>query len=248
MRYPLVFAYHDVSPHLRLSGNWVPPEVFRRHLSFLSKRFRPMDPKALSFPLPYDAFLLTFDDALEGVHRWAFPIMEEVGVKGAVFVITAFIGKRNLWDAHFGVPVRHMDRSAIIELHRSGWLVGSHTVSHRSLTTLPDRQLRYELEYSKKYLEDLIGEEVVAVAYPFNIYNRKVLSVAAEVGYRWGFAGPSYRRPFGRINVPRIPVMLPDLTLRHKLLPLYALVDVALTLPSRLTPLYHSLLNALRRR
>ena len=231
-----MFAYHDVSPTPRLSGNWVLPAVFKRHLRSLLRSFRPLNPKVIDFPLPKDAFLITFDDALEGVYRHAYPIMEEHGLKGVLFVITGFVGRRNLWDATFGVSVKHMERSAIIELNRSGWLVGSHTVSHRALTTLTDRALRYELEYSKKYLEDLVGEEVWALSYPFNLYNDKVLRVAREVGYRWGFSGPSLRGTFTSLNVPRIPMMLIDLTVKHKLLPFWALADILITAPSRLTP------------
>ncbi len=252
MRYPLIFAYHDVSPTPRLSGNWVLPGVFKRHISYLLKVFQPLPPHALEFPIPTQGFMITFDDALEGVYRYAYPITEEYGIKGAVFVVTGFIGKRNVWDATFGTSVRHIDRSAILELSDSGWIVGSHTVSHRALISLPEGEIRRELEYSKKYLEDLTGKEVWAVSYPFNLYDRRVLKLAREIGYRWGFSGPSLKAHFTPLNVPRIPVMLIDLTLRHKLLPPWAVVDMLLTAPSRLTPPFmrarELLLNALRRR
>ncbi len=195
---------------------------------------------------------MTFDDALEGVHRYAYPIMEDRGLKGIVFVITGFIGKRNVWDAHFGVSVRHMDRSAILELSEAGWVVGSHTVSHRALTTLTEDEIRWEMEYSKKFLEDLTGREVWAISYPFNLYDPRVLRLAEETGYRWGFSGPSLRKNFTPLNVPRIPVMLIDLTLRHKLLPLWTIVDMMMTAPSRLTPPFmrvrEAVLSVLRRR
>jgi len=178
--------------------------------------------------------------------------MEDKGVKGIVFVVTDFIGKRNLWDAHFGITVRHMSRSAISELSGSGWMIGSHTVSHAALPNLPESRLRYELEYSKKYLEDLTGKEVSAIAYPFNLYDARTLDMAREVGYRWGFAGPSLKGTFTPLNIPRIPMFLIDVTLRHKMLTFWTAVDVLTTLPSRLTPLYMSIrdrtLNAFRKR
>ncbi len=252
MRYPVVLAYHDVSPRPRLSGNWVPPCSFRNHVRFLLKRLKPLDPIRLSLPLPKEGFLITFDDALEGVYRHAYPIMEETGIKGVVFVVTAFIGRKNLWDAHFGTTVRHMSRSDISELSDAGWLIGSHTVSHAALPYLPGDRLRYELEYSKKYLEDLTGKEVSVIAYPFNMYDPRTLNMAREVGYKWGFAGPSLKKNFTPLNIPRIPVFLPDVSLRHKMLPLWTVVDVLATLPSRLTPLYMGLreriLNAFRKR
>ncbi len=252
MRYPVVLAYHDVSPYPRLSGNWVPPCSFRNHVRFLTGKFNRIDPLNLPFPLPEDGFLITFDDALEGVHRYAYPVMEDAGVKGIVFVVTGFIGRKNLWDAHFGITVRHMSRSAISELSKAGWLIGSHTVSHTALPRLSEDQLRYELEYSKKYLEDLTGKEVSAIAYPFNMYDLRTLNMAREVGYKWGFAGPSLKGGFTSLNVPRIPVFLPDITLRHKVLNFWTAVDILTTLPARLTPLYMGLreriLNAFQRR
>ncbi|NPA80181.1 MAG: polysaccharide deacetylase family protein, partial [Thermotogae bacterium] len=225
------------------AGNWVFVGQFKRHLNYLLRKFTPLE--HLRLPLPRDEFLITFDDALNGVYENAYPLMRERGLKGAIFVITDFIGRRNLWDATFGFPRRHMDKSAIVELSEAGWIIGSHTTSHRALTHLNDRELRRELEYSKKYLEDLIGRPVITLAYPFGLYDVRVVRMAERVGYRWGFAGPSLGGKFGSMNVPRIPVNLPDVFLGPKLWEACAPVDILLTLPSKLTPIYQRMRSLL---
>ncbi len=241
MRYPLVLAYHDVSPHFRLTGNRVYPSQFKKHLLGLLRRFSPVDPNGMSYPLPRDGFLLTFDDALRGVYEYAYPIMEALGVKGMVFVVAGFMGKKNLWDATFGRPSEHMGKREIRALHSSGWVIGSHTLTHRALTFLPRKEVEEELRISKEILEDVIGDEVWAIAYPFNRYNDEVLKLAMESGYSWGFAGPSLRGKFSPLNVPRIPVFITDCSIKIKLNPLTTLLDMAFTSPSILTPVYQRL-------
>jgi len=39
-----------------------------------------------------------------GVYENAYPIMEGMGIKGIVFIVVDYIGRRNLWDAHFLTP------------------------------------------------------------------------------------------------------------------------------------------------
>jgi peptidoglycan/xylan/chitin deacetylase (PgdA/CDA1 family) len=66
-----------------------------------------------------------------------------------------------------------------------GFQIGSHTITHRNLTTLDDAELKWELEASKTILETLTQQEVPWFAYPFGHYDSRVVEAVARAGYRY---------------------------------------------------------------
>ena len=72
----------------------------------------------------------------------------------------------------------------------TGLSVGSHGHSHRKLAGLDDETQRRELADSRRILEDRLGREVAALAYPYGwpgAYTAETKALAAEVGYRAAF-------------------------------------------------------------
>jgi peptidoglycan/xylan/chitin deacetylase (PgdA/CDA1 family) len=73
----------------------------------------------------------------------------------------------------------------------TGLSVGSHGHSHRKLAGLDVDAQRRELADSKQILEDRLGREVAALAYPYGwpgAYTAETRALAAQVGYRAAFA------------------------------------------------------------
>lgn len=68
----------------------------------------------------------------------------------------------------------------IMEIAALGHEIGSHTCTHKDLRKCDGETLIYELRDSKKFLEDLLGKEVLGLAYPWGFYNSKVLEVASK--------------------------------------------------------------------
>ena len=200
--HPLLLQYHQVGPPVR-GGTWVTPRQFRAHLRWLEQRF----------PLPRDrdhllrilrggsGTVITFDDALLDVYREAFPVLSTFGGVGMVFVVTGCMGRRVSWDATFGKRLYHMDREHLLELHRAGWVVASHTHTHPDLTRLTPREREWELRRSREVLEDLLQTEVLFLSYPFNRFNSAVMEDVRRAGYRMAFAGYSGNAyPFSRFR------------------------------------------------
>jgi peptidoglycan/xylan/chitin deacetylase (PgdA/CDA1 family) len=72
----------------------------------------------------------------------------------------------------------------------AGLSVGSHGHSHRKLAGLDGDSQRRELADSKRILEDRLGREVAALAYPYGwpgAYTAETKALAAEAGYRAAF-------------------------------------------------------------
>jgi peptidoglycan/xylan/chitin deacetylase (PgdA/CDA1 family) len=74
----------------------------------------------------------------------------------------------------------------ILEMQRKGVSFGSHTASHPILVNAPIEQVRWELATSKAVLEERLGEEIRAFAYPSGRrrdFDDRTISCLREVGY-----------------------------------------------------------------
>jgi peptidoglycan/xylan/chitin deacetylase (PgdA/CDA1 family) len=62
---------------------------------------------------------------------------------------------------------------------------GSHTASHRILTTLTDKEIQDELMRSKETLiaEKAVDSSFVPFSYPNGNYNEKIVNMVREAGY-----------------------------------------------------------------
>ncbi len=131
--------------------------------------------------VPERTYLITFSDGYRGVHEYAWPILREHRIPFVVFMHTGFVGSsqgrpKMTWD-----QLRELDRSGLGR-------VESQTVSHpEDLRKLSDEALAREFMDSKKKLEDELGREVTAVAYPNGKFDERVAQTAKECGYRLGF-------------------------------------------------------------
>jgi peptidoglycan/xylan/chitin deacetylase (PgdA/CDA1 family) len=60
----------------------------------------------------------------------------------------------------------------------------SHAVTHRPLRGMPEPEMHRELAESKRELERMLSREVAYLAIPGNWYDRKVMRLARQVGYK----------------------------------------------------------------
>lgn len=129
-------------------------------------------------------FLLVFDDGYECVHRHALPFLSEIGYRAVVFVPYGFIGSYNDWDHQLlGRNFRHLNREQLRDMISAGWQIGSHAISHVSLTQLSESQLVDELSRSRRLLEDEFGVAVEWISFPFSRYNDRILATAVKAGF-----------------------------------------------------------------
>ncbi len=143
---------------------------------------------------------VTFDDGYENLIDNAIPELEKRAIPAMIFIPTGSLGKTPGWitnpkNRNIDEPVMNDNQVRSI---RSGLIkIGSHSVTHRDLTRLPEEEVMTELTDSRKYLEELLGEKVRSFAFPFGLYNDTVLSLSRRAGYNKVFccwpAYPSYR-------------------------------------------------------
>jgi peptidoglycan/xylan/chitin deacetylase (PgdA/CDA1 family) len=134
-------------------------------------------------PLPGRAVALTFDDGYEDFAAEAWPLLHRYGFTATVFVVAGHVGAWNAWDAIFGERLRLMDWEALRDLAARGVAIGSHSVTHRPLTSLSTPDLFDELQSSRQLIEDRLDRAVTTFAYPYGDFDGAVQDAARRAGY-----------------------------------------------------------------
>ena len=185
-----VFQFHKITRVFEFGGTSNTPEQFEAFVKMIvAAGHVPIVPSDLDKPQGPRPVIISFDDGYHSLHEHALPILLKHRVKALVFLITGYIGRKNVWDlALFGHREQHLNWPEIKAMRRAGIEFGSHTVTHADLTRLSDEQLDDELGRSKEVIEEKIGP-IDSISFPFNRTSERVKTAAIKAGYRYGFGG-----------------------------------------------------------
>ena len=97
--------------------------------------------------------------------------------------------KENTWDyLDEGRTFPLLERSQILEMNKYGIEFGAHTMNHVDLTKVEVSEAKQEIEGSKKTLEQLLGKEVTAFAYPYGSVNETIKELVKKAGFKYGIS------------------------------------------------------------
>ena len=185
-----ILAYHKVSPHAEFGLTTVNPQIFHDHIDYLHQNgYTTLTFHDLMQPnltMPAKPIIITFDDAYQCIYEYALPLMDKYGFKSVIFVVSGFIGRDNSWEA-FGIQrgYQHLSHTELIELHRQGHEIGSHTVTHPYLPVLTTAQVNLELGDSKSRLEDTVGQTVISFCYPYGKSSPRLEQLLTQNEYKF---------------------------------------------------------------
>jgi len=184
----LIMTYHRITDDDAVTGFYdVPVSRFRQHVARIA---------ACKGDL---RVVITFDDGTRD-HLRAAHILADLGLRGVFFLVLDRLNQPG-----------YLDERNVADLVDLNQIVGSHTVTHRQLPTLSDKELRRELAESRTRLEALSDTTIDWFAPPGGHYDRRSLSVARATGYRfvrtmdWGYA-PSLDSPVDAL-LPTVPML-----------------------------------------
>jgi peptidoglycan/xylan/chitin deacetylase (PgdA/CDA1 family) len=217
-----VLLYHKIdrpAPDSRVRGGFTPPARFARQMAYLKKHgfvFYTASELIEHFrehgEFPRRAVTLTFDDGWKDNYTNAFPILKRLGIKATIFLIPSCIGQTSAKAQADGESGReHLSREEILEMSQHGIEFGSHSMNHRLLHEIAPRDVEFEIEESKRQLENLLQRSCKVFAYPAGFFTEQARRVLEKTGHVAAFTtvyGPS--DPLDLYALNRIEVLRRD--------------------------------------
>jgi len=117
-------------------------------------------------------FTTSWDDG-HPLDRRLADLLDKYGLNG-----TFFVPRRNVE----GRPV--IESQLLAEL-AARFEVGGHTLDHKILVTLSEREQKYQISEGKKWQEDVIGKETTGFCYPQGKQNAAIRGLVKNAGYRY---------------------------------------------------------------
>lgn len=108
--------------------------------------------------------VITFDDGYADAYTTALPTLQKYHFIGTFFIIRNFVGKTN-----------YLSQSQISKMQKAGMEIGSHTLDHVGLASLPFSTQKKQIFQSK--------QKASVFCYPFGKYDNTSISLVKEAGY-----------------------------------------------------------------
>ena len=175
MKIPILL-YHSISNDnspMSLNINFFENQMkYLKNNGFQTVDFNEIDPNLKS----KKQIIITFDDGYKDILNNALPILKKYNFKATSFFVTNLIGQNNSWDVKKKSYIKKeiMNPSDILQWISSGMHIGSHSHNHVDLTKISEEKLLYELEFSKKFLEDKFDNKNNIFCYPYGKVNENV--------------------------------------------------------------------------
>lgn len=120
--------------------------------------------------LPKPIVSLTFDDAFTNFYHNALPLFDKYDMDGTIYLVSQDFNAQD-----------YMTPTQLNALKAYGFEMGSHSVTHAHLPQLSLEELRFELEESKRVIEERLGGKIEHFATPYGEYNDQVLKEIMKV-------------------------------------------------------------------
>jgi peptidoglycan/xylan/chitin deacetylase (PgdA/CDA1 family) len=193
MRAP-VLIYHKIDipgKDILVRGAFTAPKRFARQLAYLKKQgFNFYTASELiehylnHGDFPPKAVALTLDDGWQDNYTNAFPILKDLGVKATIFLVPSCIGKTTDSVVPEGEkPRAHLSLENIREMSAFGIEFGSHSVNHKHLHRISPEEVTFEVEESKKQIEDLLQKPCRTFCYPAGFFDETAKQAVKNAGY-----------------------------------------------------------------
>jgi len=180
-----ILTYHEIGENSKNNYN-ISVNEFTRQMRLLHElRYNTLSLKELAesqLDPSKSFFVLTFDDGHKSNFNIAAPILKQFGFKAIFFISTGLIDRNDSF----------MNWRQVIELHNSGHSIQSHAHSHRFLNHLTDEEVIFELRQSGNLIKENTEISPKAFSCPGGRYNKRVMDIAKELGYKRMFTSKPY--------------------------------------------------------
>jgi len=201
----MILCYHCVTPRPDLisSDPWkmfLGADSFASQLDFLKKNYNVIslqeyiDARRCCRPLPPYSVVLTFDDGKRNFLTVIAPFLANLNLSATTFVVVgntdkAFFvnGSRNPHGWKPEDDRQDLSWEDINRLMKNEKIeIGSHTLTHPSLSEISCDEAESELKLSYEHLLNRTQSANVAIAYPHGQASEEIMKLAETVGYSCG--------------------------------------------------------------
>lgn len=186
-----MLAYHCVGtprgpdPH----NLFVSQEAFAAQMRFLARRRHVVAlDEIVAGTAPRSSVAITFDDGYRHLLTSALPVLEAHGFPATVFVPSAYLGRRNEWDAPSDNDLAIMDAAELQEADRRGLRVESHGHEHLDCRDAAAEVVARDLSASVEHLQRVLQRRPALLAWPYKDGSPAARAEAAELGFRAAFS------------------------------------------------------------
>jgi peptidoglycan/xylan/chitin deacetylase (PgdA/CDA1 family) len=178
-----ILYYHAVRPE-DLSG-------FRWQVEAIKAYGDVVDADYVGEPDGRPKIAITFDDAFMSMIDNALPELAKNQMTCTIFAPTRCLGSHPKWLVGTTWHDRDeivADRETLRSVMSIGARIGSHSRSHPNLTQIGLHQAQQEIGGSKADIETLFGSPTDLFAFPYGMYDSRVLRLCEEAGYRFVYS------------------------------------------------------------
>lgn len=117
--------------------------------------------------------IISFDDGYHDFYTDVFPILKKNNVKAVAYIVPGFIDHLNYmyWN-----QVKEISQSNLVE-------IGAHSMHHKSLDSLSDKDAYNEILDSKLVLELSLGQQITTFAYPYGHFTDQTVEIIKSAGF-----------------------------------------------------------------
>ena len=149
--------------------------------------------------IPARAVLLTFDDGLKSVHRYAWPVLSRYSMKATLFVITSRIAKKTTnWNPDI---LQSLYEDELQEISGAFSLQSHSDALHNTIGDGTRNIYNYTFQtiegdfYRSRDILERFNSDVYALAWPYGSASERAEQAVKNAGFRLGFSIQQ-----GRIN------------------------------------------------
>ncbi len=199
-----VIYYHDIVPNgMGSSYQKIDVDHFGRQMQYLHDQgYHPLHFSELEGNVPERSVIVSFDDGFRGVYEYAAPVMKQYGIKGNVYLPTAYIGEKP----------QFMTWDMVNELTDT-FEFQAHTHLHTDIRTFTQESLLEEINISDALFQQHGLPLPKAFCMPYGTFHGKSVKLLQETRrYRYilgSYYGQMKGRPAHKV-LPRIGISNDD--------------------------------------
>lgn len=163
----LVLNYHSIGSNSKFSLNI---NEFEKQIIFLKNNYEIISLDEIEKNKNYKKIniIITFDDGYEDNFLYAFPILKKYSVPATIFLVSDFVFDRQegaIWNGYPGLPF--LNKEQILKMEKDQIKFGSHSKTHRKMSSLQNEEFKSEIVSSKNIIEKELFVDVNSFAFPF---------------------------------------------------------------------------------